>query len=156
MTSIRKARPEDCRSIASVHSAAVKAIRTTLYTPEEIRAWAIPKDPAKYEESIRAKEFFVVEEGEVIVAFGILDPENAEVEAVYVSPKAERRGIGLEILEKLEEAARDLGLDLLHLNASLNAVPFYQKAGYVAQEASKYRLHSGVEIPCIPMVKTIG
>jgi putative acetyltransferase len=153
MLSIRRAQQEDCQSIGSVHAAAVRGIRTTLYTPEEIQAWAIPRKPESYEESIRSKEFFVAEEGDIIVGFGVLNQENAEVEAVYVSPEAGRRGIGLEVLGKLEERARTLGLWALRLNASLNAVPFYEKAGYVAQAESKYRLATGVEIACVPMLK---
>ena len=153
MLSIRRARQEDCQSIGSVHAAAVRGIRTALYTPEEIQAWAIPRKPESYEESIRSKEFFVAEEGDIIVAFGVLNQESAEIEAVYVSPLAGRRGIGREVLGKLEARARTLGLRALRLNASLNAVPFYEKGGYVAQEGSKYRLLTGVEIACVPMVK---
>ena len=89
------------------------------------------------------------------MGFGVLNQETAEVEAVYVSPGAGRRGIGLEILRKLEERASALGLRVLRLNASLNAVPFYEKAGYVAQERSKYRLLTGVEIACVPMMKAM-
>jgi len=139
-----------------VHSAAVSGIRTGLYTPEEIQAWAVPRKPERYEESIRSKVFFVAEEGGVITGFGVLNQESAEVEAVYVMPGAGRRGIGLELLRKLEEQAGALGLDVLRLNASLNAVPFYEKAGYVAQEGSKYRLSTGVEIACVPMVKLMA
>ena len=156
MLKIRRARREDCHSIGSVHAAAVSGIRTVLYTPEEIQAWAVPREPASYEESIGSKEFFVAEDGEAIVGFGVLNQETAEVEAVYVDPGAGRRGIGLEILGKLEERASDLGLSELRLNASLNAVPFYEKAGYVAQERSKYRLLTGVEIACVPMVKAMS
>jgi putative acetyltransferase len=153
MLNIRRARREDCQSIGSVHAAAVRGIRTVLYTPEEIQAWAVPRKPESYEELIRAKEFFVAEVDGVIVGFGVLNQESAEVEAVYVSPDVGRRGIGLEVLRKLEERASALGLMALRLNASLNAVPFYEKAGYVAQERSKYRLLNGVEIACVPMVK---
>lgn len=155
MLKIRRARQEDCHSIGKVHSAAVKGIRTAQYTPEEIQAWAVPRDPASYEDSIRAKEFFVAEDGDAIVGFGVLNQLIAEVEAVYVDPEAGRRGIGLEVLLKLEERARALGLRVLRLNASLNAVPFYERAGYVAQEQSKYRLLTGVEIACVPMVKAV-
>ncbi len=156
MPYIRKARREDCHSISSVHSAAVRGIRTALYTPEELQAWAVPKQPESYEETIRSKEFFVAEdEGGVILGFGVLNQEIAEVEAVYVAPEAGRRGIGLEILRKLEERASAQGLMELRLNASLNAVPFYEHAGYVAQEPSKYRLQTGVEIACVPMIKTL-
>jgi putative acetyltransferase len=152
MPDIRKARPEDCQSIASVHATTVSGIRTTLYTPEEIQAWAVPKTPESYEESIRTKEFLVAEEGAVIVGFGVLNPESAEIEALYVSTGAGRRGIGMEVLGKLEARASALGLKVLRLNASLNAVPFYEKAGYVAQDKSRYRLSTGVEIACVPMV----
>ena len=155
MLNIRRAGQEDCHSIGNVHAAAVRGIRTTLYTPEEIQAWAVPRNPSSYEESIRSKEFFVAESGGAIVGFGVLNQEIAEVEAVYVTPGAGRRGIGLEVLRKLEERASALGLRLLRLNASLNAVPFYEKAGYVAQERSKYRLLTGVEIACVPMVKAM-
>lgn len=156
MLTIRRARQEDCHSIASVHAAAVTGIRTSLYTPEEIQAWAVPKKPESYEESIHSKEFLVAEEGGVIVGFGVLNQESAEIEAVYVNPRAGRRGIGLEVLSKLEDKARALGLAVLRLNASLNAVPFYEKAGYVAQERSRYRLSTGVEIACVPMLKAMA
>jgi GNAT superfamily N-acetyltransferase len=155
MLNIRRALQEDCQTIASVHSAAVTGIRSDFYTPEEIQAWAVPKKPESYEEYIRSREFFVAEDGDIIVGFGVLNQESAVVEAVYVSPGAGRRGIGLEILRKLEERARALGLGVLSLNASLNAVPFYERAGYVAQERSKYRLSTGVEIACVPMVKSM-
>jgi putative acetyltransferase len=156
MLNIRRARQDDSQSITSVHIAAVTGIRTALYKPEEIQSWAIPKKPESYEESIRSKEFFVAEEDDIIVGFGVLNQESAEVEAVYVSPRAGRRGIGLEILRKLEERARALELPMLRLNASLNAVPFYEKAGYVGQERSTYRLSTGVEIACVPMVKAVA
>ncbi len=91
-----------------------------------------------------------------MVGFGVLNQESAEVEAVYVSPQAGHQGIGQEILRKLEERAHALELRVLRLNASLNAAPFYEKAGYVAQERSTYRLSTGVEIACIPMVKAMA
>jgi len=156
MINIRRAGQEDCQSIGSVHAAAVRGISTGLYTPEEIQAWAVPRKPESYEESIRRKEFFVAEEGGVIVGFGVLNQASAEVEAVYVSPEPGRRGGGLKVLRKLEERARALGLEVLRLNASLNAVTFYERAGCVAQERSKYRLLTGVEIACVPMVKAMA
>nr|ART36715.1 D600 [uncultured bacterium] len=155
MLKIRRARQEDCHSIGRVHIAAVTGISTGVYTSEEIQAWAVPREASSYEELIRSKEFFVAEHEDEIVGFGVLNQELAEVEAVYVTPKAGGRGIGLEVLRKLEERASDLGLRELRLNASLNAAEFYQKAGYVAQAPSKYRLLTGVEISCVPMVKAI-
>ena len=156
MLKIRRARQEDCHSIGSVHTAAVRGIPTGVYTLAEIQAWSVSRQPSSYEDSIRSKEFFVAEHEGAIVGFGVLNQENGEIEAVFVTPKAGRRGIGMEVLRKLEERASDLGIRELRLNASLNAAAFYQKAGYVAQEPSKYRLLTGVEIACVPMVKGIA
>ena len=155
MLNIRRARQEDCETIMSVHVAAVTGIHTDLYTPEEIQSWAAPKKPESYKESINNKEFFVADDNGVLLGFGVLNRDSAEVEAVYVSPSAGRRGIGLELLRQLEKSATALGLHVLRLNASLNAVPFYEKAGYVAQEKSTYRLSTGVEIACVPMFKML-
>ena len=141
--------------MGSVHTAAVGGICTSMYTPEELLAWAVPRTPESYEELIRSREFFVAEMDDVIVGFGVLNEKSAEVEAIYVSPVAGRRGIGLELLRALEERASSFGLEMLRLNASLNAVQFYEKAGYVAQERSKYRLLTGIEIACVPMVKLL-
>jgi putative acetyltransferase len=152
---IRKADQADCSSIAHVHTAAVRAISTSLYTPEEIEAWARPRTPEDYTQSIRTKEFYVAVGEGTIVGFGVLNQESREIEAVYVSPNVGSRGVGRMILCRLEDRARGLGLDELSLNASLNAVRFYQDAGYVAQEESKYRLSSGVEIACVPMCKSL-
>lgn len=142
--------------IGSVHAAAVEGISTAQYTLEELQAWAVPRKPESYEELIRNREFYVAEADGVIVGFGVLNQVSAVVEAVYVSPGVGRRGIGQEVLRKLEERASALGLKVLRLNASLNAVQFYERAGYVAQERSKYRLLTGVEIPCVPMVKAMS
>jgi putative acetyltransferase len=155
MLIIRKAEPEDCLSIARLHTSAVRAISTSLYTSEEIEAWAIPHTPERYKQSISSKEFCVAVEDEAIVAFGVLNPVSCEIEAVFVSPDVGRRGVGLMILGWLEERGRALGFEVLSLNASMNAVGFYERAGYVALEKSKYRLTSGVEIACIPMVKRL-
>ena len=156
MIIIRRATEEDCSSIARLHTSAVRAIPAGYYAPEEIEAWAIPRKIESYQQFTRSKEFYVATEGEIIVGFGILNRETKEIEAVYASPEAKGQGVGLKLLQKLEEKGRELGLEALSLNASLNAVGFYQRAGYMAQPESKYRLLSGVEIRCVPMIKALA
>lgn len=155
MLIIRKAKEEDCPSIVRVHASAVRAIPDNYYAPEEIEAWAAPRKIESYQQAVHNNEFYVATEGEIIVGFGVLNRETREIEAVYVSPEAKGRGVGLKLLHQLEEEGRSLGLEALRLNASLNAVGFYLRAGYVAQEESKYRLQSGVEVRCVPMVKAL-
>ena len=155
MISIRGARVEDASSIAQVHVASVEGIDTSLYTPEEIESWSRPRTIANYEELIRSREFLVAEAEDGIVGFGVLNPSNSVIEAVYVDPAGSGRGIGMDLMRKLEARAISLGLTQLQLSASLNAVPFYRKAGYVGEAQQKYKLQTGVEIACVPMSKII-
>jgi GNAT superfamily N-acetyltransferase len=155
MIIIRRAKEDDCLTIARVHASAVRAIPISYYAPEEIEAWAIPHKLESYQQFVHNREFYVATKDEVIVGFGVLNPETRQIEAVYASPETRGQGVGLKLLQKLEEQGRGLGFEALHLNASLNAVGFYQRAGYLAQEESKYRLASGVEIRCVPMIKAL-
>ncbi len=155
MLVLRRAKPEDNDAIGCVHVRAIKEICASHYAPEEIESWAKPRKPDHYIESIRNKEFYVAEENGAVIGFGILNQASGEVEAVYVMPEAVGRGIGKEILRKLEEKAQDLGLKSLHLDSSLNAVSFYRSAGFEPQEEAKHRLSSGVEIGCVLMKKEV-
>ena len=156
MFTVRRAREEDCKAIWRVHMRAIKEIANSHYTPGEIEAWASPRKPEHYVESIRNKEFYVAEEDGGVIGFGTLDHKQNEIEAVYVSPKVARRGVGLAILRRLEERARGLGIKSLKMDASLNAVPFYKSAGYESQKEMKHRLVSGIEISCILMTKELS
>jgi GNAT superfamily N-acetyltransferase len=155
MISIRRAEPEDCSAIMDVHSSAVRAIPNGYYAPEEIQALAIPRTAEAYKQSIGEKDFYVALDGEIL-GYGILNREKHEIEALFVSAEAKGKGVGSKLLKQLEEIARSLGLEMLSLNSSMNAVAFYQRAGFVAHEESKYRLHSGTEIRCVPMTKVLA
>lgn len=156
MFTVRRAREEDCEGIWRVHTRAIKELANSHYTPEEIEAWAGPRQPRHYAESIRAKEFYVAEEGGVVLGFGTLNDKQHEIEAVYVSPQAVRRGVGSAILRRLEERARELGVKSLKMDASLNAVPFYKSEGYESEKEMTHRLASGVEIRCVLMTKALS
>lgn len=134
---------------------AIREICASRYTPAEIAAWGYRRGPEFYLNAILNKEFYVAEEGGAVVGFGTLDQESGEVEAIYVSPRVVRRGVGMKILTTLEERARALRLRRLYLKASLNAVAFYERAGYVRREDASHRLRSGVEIACVLMDKKL-
>ena len=153
---IRRAREEDCEGIARVHARAVREIAHSHYTPEEIAAWEKPHELRVYVEAVQNKQFYVAEEDGVVIGFGTLNDKQNLIEAVYVSPQAVRRGVASAILLQLEERARELGIQSLKLDASLNAVPFYKSAGYETQKEMKHRLASGLEIGCVLMTKTIN
>jgi hypothetical protein len=56
----------------------------------------------------------------------------------------------------LEDAARAAGVEKLHLSATLNAVSFYERAGYVGEGPVVHRLPTGVELECLRMSKELA
>ncbi|MFW9265527.1 GNAT family N-acetyltransferase, partial [Nostoc sp. CALU 546] len=80
---------------------------------------------------------------------------NSELRAVYVAPSFGRSGVGTAILQELERLAREQGLLELHLNASLNAEPFYQVNGYMNEGFEDHPLRSGQKMPSIRMRKKL-
>lgn len=90
------------------------------------------------------------------VGYGVLDPLAGEVDAVFVDPQQHGRGIGRMLLAALEAAAHAAGHRRLHLSASLNAVPFYERAGFVALRHELYPHRSGIGIPSVYMEKPLA
>jgi putative acetyltransferase len=98
---------------------------------------------------------FVAENGGEVAGFGVLDPNTALINATYVSPREVGRGVGRALLEAMEAEATQGGFSQTRLNATLNAVGFYERTGYVQHGLDQNRLPSGVELPCIDMRKNL-
>jgi GNAT superfamily N-acetyltransferase len=155
MAVIRRATPEDADVIGAVHMRAIREISASHYSQEDIAAWGTSRHPEFYLDSIRNKEFYVATEDDVVVGFGTFNQKSGEMEAVYVSPDRVRRGIGFKLLQVLEERASSHQVMDVYLKSSLNAIPFYERAGYTQRKAAKHRLQSGIEIPCVIMNKEL-
>jgi predicted GNAT family N-acyltransferase len=76
------------------------------------------------------------EQGEVL-AVGRLhraDATTGQIRFMAVDSQQQRKGYGSLLLKALEQAARELELTSVILQARENAVPFYRKHGYRVQE----------------------
>lgn len=58
---------------------------------------------------------------------------GSKVQRMAVLGEARGAGIGAAILEALREEARARGVEELVLEAQVHAIPFYERAGYVAE-----------------------
>jgi N-acetylglutamate synthase-like GNAT family acetyltransferase len=155
MFTIRKARQEDKESIWRVHAEAIRGMCVSHYSQEVIRLWVERLRPENYGEAISRNEFFVAEENGAVVGFGELDQAVREVQGLYVSPLVAGRGVGWKLLCTLEERARTFGLERLHLTSSLNAVSFYERAGFKFLEKLTKTLGPGVERAGVRMFKEL-
>ena len=153
MLTIRRAGQEDKEAIWRVHGRAIRETCAGHYSREVIEIWAGRLRPEKYAEAIDRYDFFVAEEDGVVVGFGELGRETGAVQGLYVSPDVKGRGVGRELLRTLEERARAYGLKSLSLTSSLNAVPFYERAGFRAVEELTETIGPGVERASVRMFK---
>ncbi|SIR16342.1 putative acetyltransferase [Haladaptatus litoreus] len=158
MASIRPATEADAKAILDLHVASIRAFGPERYRDEQVEAWATkPLGSAPYRESVRNEfeHIVVAEVNGQIAGFGRLDYGNAVVDAVYVHPDFARDGVGSALLSHLESKAAAKTIDSLSLRASLNAVPFYEQAGYERVETLSHETTGGVELACVEMTKNL-
>ncbi len=150
---IRRATPEDLPRIHAVHKESILGLCAAHYSAVELSQWTAALRPDKYVALFEGREFFIAEEDGKILGFAVLDLRESLINATYVSPETARRGIGRSLVEAMESAAVQSGVSQLHLNSTLNALPFYERLGYVPRKTASNRLPTGVELPCILMTK---
>lgn len=155
MITIRRATLRDRESIWNVHIRAIQEVCKSHYSQKEIEDWSEVLRPTRYNEPIKRGSFYVAVDDNVIIGFGNLNQDSGEIEAVYVAPEYVRRGVGSGILQALESVARDAGLTRLYLSSSLNAVQFYENAGYRRQKQRRYLLPCEM-VACLPMAKELA
>lgn len=88
----------------------------------------------------------------------LLDPtrDPAKIRAFYVHPRWARRGIGRQIMQACEAAAREAGFIRLELMATLTGKPLYTACGFQVVEPDEIEMPDGVELPVAKMVKRLA
>ncbi len=107
-------------------------------TPEEL-----------YKKFRKSSFFYVATEGERII--GIIRGNPEKISNLYVSGSCHKRGVGRKLVNKFEFVAKKEGAKKIKVNASLYAVPFYEKVGY--KKTTGIRNLKGIKV--WPMKKII-
>lgn len=66
---------------------------------------------------------------------------------VYTEPTHRRRGFGARLTDAALELARELGLEIVELHASLEAEPMYQRLGFVPTSEMRLVMGAGIKTP---------
>lgn len=151
---VRKATEADAKRIHELHVDAIASICARDYEPGAVRAWTSALRLGRYVEDMSRLEFLVADMDRV-VGFAIVDVKGAELCALYVSPDAVGRGVGSALLVAAEELLRGSRATSCKLKSTLNAVSFYEAAGFVRGNASVHRLEAGEELACVEMTKSL-
>jgi putative acetyltransferase len=150
---IRPAGLADAEAMCTLHKAAVRALCLGAYSAEEIDAWLSDRAPAAFRHAMtQGGETMLVAERDGVVA-GFASIKGTVLFALYVDP-ARGRGAGRLLLAAVEDEVRRRGAAVLTLQATLNAVPFYRKHGFMRQDRSTVR-RGGRDLAVLDMIKAL-
>jgi ribosomal protein S18 acetylase RimI-like enzyme len=127
---IRLASEADAEAISGVILTALRESNAQDYSPDIIARVAESFSPAGVRKFMSSRMVFVAIDGESLVGTASLD--RAVVRTVFVSPFAQRRGIGASLMAAIERAARAGGIATLSVPSSITAQGFYEKLGFNA------------------------
>jgi predicted N-acetyltransferase YhbS len=153
---VRPAGESDVDGIWHVHNESIRALCRGRYGEREIAAWIAFRPPQAYRSALASRTLFVAEREGEIVGFGQFDPARSEIEACYVSPDTVNRGVGSDLVLRMEEEARAKGHEVVRLNATLNAETFYARLGYRRLGPAVHRVGNEVDLDCIRMEKKLS
>ncbi len=130
MFDIRRATPDDAQIAFDIRRLAIRHQCIGAYSQQQMLDWTKGAAEDGYDTLMEKHFYLVCTEGEP-VATGMLDLEQHEIGAIFIRPDFMQRGLGKRVLFFLEDLARELGLAEVCLDATLNAVDFYRRCGYI-------------------------
>ena len=139
----------------TLRTRAVRLSCASHYPPDVLDAWCASPPPERLPGLVEAGGALVAEEDGKMLGYAILDLDSGEVDAVFVDPGQQGRGIAMGLLAALEAMAVARGVRGLYLSASLNAVPFYECAGFVSVREETYPHRSGLGLRSMFMAKML-
>jgi GNAT superfamily N-acetyltransferase len=155
MIALRPACPEDLPLLWDLRTRAVDHACAAHYSEAVLAAWLASPAPVSLHRLVAQGGGIVAEEDGRLLGYGVVNAASGEVDALFVEPAQQGRGTGALLMKAVENAARAAGCERLFLSASLNAVPFYQRAGFTAVREELYPHRSGIGIASVFMEKRL-
>lgn len=165
MIKYRIAQTHDAENLLTTRYDAVINNGTAKYATEILLAWApkinsetilgemeMIKDPNRI--TIVAEDVSDVANPKM-AGFGTLDTFKKTVTQCYVSPDYSKRGIGNQLMDRIEAVAKQHGIKVLGISSSLIACEFQKARGFKALELYEYDLGDGLSITCYMMEKVL-
>lgn len=159
---LRRATVDDVETMADAHRDSINELGPQHYELDIVREWAGVVRPELYVQAMGRGEVFFIATGtvagrRVVLGFSsdyAIDGGRHGTSA-YVRRVAARRGIGSRLLALAEAFGRARGASSVEIEASLGAVEFYKRHGFVETERGEVALPSGFCMPCVFMRKEL-
>jgi putative acetyltransferase len=155
--SIRDAVEADVEAIARVRRDSVLHFGPAVYPPEVVMEWAeSARSPGAFLDAmLEGERFFVAvdETGDVVGFSGYVVRDGKHRTGVYIDGVVAAHGIGRALIDRAIAEAAHNGAEEIHIDASLNAVRFYERRGFVRVAEGRHVLRDGTPMQCVQMVK---
>lgn len=146
----RKGHSDDVPVLWALRTRCVREVCSSHYPPQVIAPWSASPPPPQYRQLLAQGGCVVAEDAHGgLLGFGVLDAGGNEVDALFVDPDRGGQGIGQALMQRLLAMA-DPAREVV-LSASLNAVPFYQRQGFIAEREEAYPHPSGIALASVRM-----
>jgi GNAT superfamily N-acetyltransferase len=151
---IRRLSAADGGAFFELRRAAILAGCAGSYPAKDLERWTAPSAEDQLDVPV-PEHFYGGWQERTLIASGMLGASTGRIDAVFVGPSLQGRGIGTAIMNHLQAIAQDLGVPALRLDATLNAVPFYRSLGFVEAGRAQFRSPRGVILDCVSMLKNM-
>lgn len=147
MTAIRPYTDGDAEALAAVFERAVRGIGARDYSPAQVEAWIGPEPRA---DRFRAKMadgrrcWVALDGAGRVTAFVDLEA-SGHIDLLFADPDVAGRGVAADLLDVVEQTARDEGMTRLYVEASEAARRFLLKRGYAVERRRDFEIR-GVAI----------
>lgn len=150
---LRIATLRDLPAMTNLFRETVWHINSKSYTPDQVRVWAAAADHMeRWVQKLQQQFVILAMREDLLVGFGSLRQDY--VDLLYVHKDWQGQGIAGLIYDVLEQRAMVYGMQALATDASVFAVPFFARKGYIFVTTRHYIL-DGVEISNSRMVKSL-
>ena len=138
---IRHYKSGDHIALAEIFSKAVQEIASYDYTQEQCDAWAsLDINYAHWERRCELKRPFISQNANGdIEGFLELDPDG-HIDCAYVNPNYQRRGVVTRLCKHAIQTCFNFGIDRIYVEASICAMPLFQKLGFVVMTEKLVRI----------------
>jgi GNAT superfamily N-acetyltransferase len=158
MLEIRALSVDDLSTARYIEAASFASAAQGCYTEADIEAFCEFVRSPRYADLLLGNHAYGGWIGEEMVATAAWSASDApsptaRVFAVFVRPLFTGEGIGSRLGRFLEEKARAAGYRALEVSATLNAVGFFERLGYLTTRQAPWALPSGGEMPVAYMRK---
>jgi transcriptional regulator len=127
---LRQAVEADIPTLARLFRETILNVNSKDYDARQVEVWASAGDDLANWRTRLAEQYFVLSEfRDTIFGFGSLTPDGY-LDTMYVDSSHQGMGFGSDLLQDLLQHARSLGLKKIHTQASITAMPFFEKKGF--------------------------